>query len=64
MPNSRHIDLASLRSDLFAGIVVFLVALPLCLGIATASGVEPFAGLLSGIVGGLVVALQIGRAHF
>ncbi|RQM46433.1 SulP family inorganic anion transporter [Paraburkholderia bannensis] len=60
MPNSRHIDLASLRSDLFAGIVVFLVALPLCLGIATASGVEPFAGLLSGIVGGLVVALLSG----
>ncbi|CAG9204320.1 Sulfate permease [Paraburkholderia tropica] len=60
MPNSRLIDFASLRSDLLAGIVVFLVALPLCLGIATASGVEPFAGLLSGIVGGLVVALLSG----
>ncbi|HEV3432099.1 MAG TPA: SulP family inorganic anion transporter [Paraburkholderia sp.] len=60
MPKSRSIDFTTLRSDLFAGIVVFLVALPLCLGIATASGVEPFAGLLSGIVGGLVVALLSG----
>ncbi|MFL9871236.1 SulP family inorganic anion transporter [Paraburkholderia megapolitana] len=46
--------------DLFAGTVVFLVALPLCLGIANASGVEPFAGLVSGIVGGLVVAALSG----
>src|SRR5258708_5435815 len=52
--------LATLRSDVFAGIVVFLVALPLCLGIATASGVKPFAGLVSGIIGGLVVALMSG----
>ncbi|BFG77098.1 SulP family inorganic anion transporter [Paraburkholderia terrae] len=52
--------LSNLRSDVFAGIVVFLVALPLCLGIATASGVNPFAGLVSGIVGGLVVALLSG----
>jgi MFS superfamily sulfate permease-like transporter len=49
-----------LQSDVFAGIVVFLVALPLCLGIATASGVAPFAGLVSGIIGGLVVALLSG----
>ncbi|WP_323121615.1 SulP family inorganic anion transporter [Burkholderia alba] len=46
--------------DFVAGTVVFLVALPLCLGIANASGVEPFAGLVSGIVGGLVVALLSG----
>ncbi|HVE07547.1 MAG TPA: SulP family inorganic anion transporter [Paraburkholderia sp.] len=52
--------LSTLRSDVFAGIVVFLVALPLCLGIATASGATPFAGLVSGIVGGLVVALLSG----
>lgn len=51
---------STLRSDIFAGTVVFLVALPLCLGIATASGVEPFAGLVSGVVGGLVVALLSG----
>ncbi|PPF03488.1 SulP family inorganic anion transporter [Burkholderia pseudomallei] len=46
--------------DFVAGTVVFLVALPLCLGIANASGVEPFAGLVSGIVGGLVVAVLSG----
>jgi MFS superfamily sulfate permease-like transporter len=51
---------ASLRNDLFAGIVVFLVALPLCLGIASASGVDPLAGLLAGVVGGTVVALLSG----
>jgi MFS superfamily sulfate permease-like transporter len=44
--------------DIPAGLVVFLVALPLCLGIAIASGVQanPFSGLIAGIVGGLVVA--------
>ncbi|BBU32111.1 transport-related membrane protein (plasmid) [Burkholderia sp. THE68] len=52
--------LATFPRDLFAGTVVFLVAMPLCLGIANASGVEPFAGLLSGIIGGLVVALLSG----
>ena len=52
--------LSTLPRDIVAGIVVFLVALPLCLGIANASGVEPFAGLLSGIVGGIVVALLSG----
>ncbi|PRX36547.1 MFS superfamily sulfate permease-like transporter [Paraburkholderia sp. BL18I3N2] len=51
---------ASFPRDMFAGTVVFLVALPLCLGIANASGVDPFAGLLSGIIGGLVVALLSG----
>jgi MFS superfamily sulfate permease-like transporter len=43
------------REDTVAGIVVFLVALPLCLGIAVASGVPPVSGLVAGIVGGLVV---------
>ncbi|SAL30611.1 sulfate transporter [Caballeronia arvi] len=52
--------LATFPRDVFAGTVVFLVAMPLCLGIANASGVEPFAGLLSGIIGGLVVALLSG----
>lgn len=46
--------------DLLAGLVVFLVALPLCLGIALASGANLFSGLLSGIVGGLVVATISG----
>ncbi len=47
----------SLRFDLPAGIVVFLVALPLCLGIALASGAPLQAGVIAGIVGGLIVPL-------
>lgn len=47
--------LASARTDIPASIVVFLVALPLCLGIALASGAPLFSGLIAGIVGGLVV---------
>lgn len=46
-----------LKYDLPAGLSVFLVALPLCLGIALASGAPLYAGLLSGIIGGLVVSL-------
>ncbi|MBB5471101.1 MFS superfamily sulfate permease-like transporter [Paraburkholderia sp. CI2] len=53
-------SLSTLPRDLIAGVVVFLVALPLCLGIANAPGVEPFAGLVSGIIGGLVVAVLRG----
>lgn len=48
-------NLQTLRRDIPAGLVVFLVALPLCLGIAQASGLPPFVGLLTGVVGGLVV---------
>ena len=43
------------RNDLVAGAVVFLVALPLCLGIAIACGVPPISGLIAGIAGGLIV---------
>lgn len=46
-----------LRHDLPAGLVVFLVALPLCLGIALASGAPLFSGIIAGMVGGTVVAL-------
>ena len=46
-----------LSQDLRAGVIVYLVALPLCLGIATASGAPPLAGLIAGIVGGTVVAM-------
>lgn len=55
-------SLASLLGrDLPASIVVFMVALPLCMGIAIASGVPPEMGILSGIVGGIVIGL-IGGA--
>lgn len=51
---------ANLGYDLPASVVVFLVALPLCLGIALASGAPLMAGLITGIVGGLVVAWLSG----
>lgn len=47
--------LANLKSDFASGLVVFLVALPLCLGIAMASGAPLFSGIIAGIVGGIVV---------
>lgn len=50
-------DYTFVRKDLLAGLVVFLVALPLCLGVATACGVPPLAGLVAGVVGGLIVPL-------
>jgi len=51
---------ASFRQDALASVVVFLVALPLCMGIALASGVPVAAGLIAGIVGGLVVGPLAG----
>ena len=51
---------SNLKHDFLASIVVFLVALPLCMGIAIASGVPVAAGLISGIVGGLVVGALAG----
>lgn len=51
---------ATIGKDALASIVVFLVALPLCMGVAIASGVSPMSGLITGIVGGLVVGLIAG----
>ncbi|WP_420140444.1 SulP family inorganic anion transporter, partial [Sphingomonas sp.] len=54
------IDTKSLTRDFTASIVVFLVAMPLCMGIAVASGVPPEKGLITGIIGGIVVGLLAG----
>src|SRR4051794_32298136 len=43
------------KKDAVAGIIVFLIALPLCLGIAQASGAPLFSGIVSGIIGGIVI---------
>jgi MFS superfamily sulfate permease-like transporter len=52
--------LKELKHDLPASIVVFFVAVPLCLGIALASGAPLFAGLIAGMVGGIVVGAASG----
>ena len=49
-----------LTQDLPAGLVVFLVALPLCLGIALASGAPLFSGVIAGIIGGIIVGMLSG----
>ncbi len=52
----------NLKSDFASGLVVFLVALPLCLGIALASGAPLFSGIISGVVGGVVVG-YLSQSH-
>ncbi|MEY4545273.1 MAG: hypothetical protein RL685_1468 [Pseudomonadota bacterium] len=52
----------NLKADFSASLVVFLVAVPLCLGIALASGAPLFAGIIAGIVGGIVVGIASGSA--
>lgn len=49
-----------IKNDLPASIIVFFVALPLCLGIALASGAPLFAGIIAGIVGGIIVGVASG----
>lgn len=60
MEQSRMFSASTLGKDLSAGLVVFLVALPLCLGIALASNAPLFSGILAGIVGGIVVGTISG----
>lgn len=59
-PSFLGLSFSTIKQDLPAGLVVFLVALPLCLGIALASGAPLFSGLIAGIVGGVVVAVFSG----
>ncbi|MDI3284782.1 SulP family inorganic anion transporter [Polyangium sp. 15x6] len=60
MTLKENIGKDHLRYDAAAGLVVFLVALPLCLGIALASGAPLLAGLVAGVVGGIVVGFLSG----
>jgi len=53
-------QLSYLKSDIPASIVVFFVAIPLCLGIALASGAPLFSGLIAGIIGGIIVGALSG----
>jgi len=56
----KHSIFSSVKTDSVSGLVVFLVALPLCLGIAVASGASPFAGIITGIIGGILVGYLSG----
>jgi MFS superfamily sulfate permease-like transporter len=56
----KYYRLIWLKHDLPAGLSVFFIALPLCLGIALASGAPLYAGILSGVIGGLVVSFISG----
>lgn len=60
MPAKPALPAKTLTKDLSAGLVVFLVALPLCLGIALASNAPLFSGILSGIIGGILVGVLSG----
>ena len=60
MESSKLTLSRTVTKDLLSGLIVFLVALPLCLGIALASGAPLFSGLVAGIVGGIVVGMLSG----
>jgi len=53
-------SIVTFKKDFIASIIVFLVAIPLCIGIASACGLSPTAGLISGVIGGIVVGLFAG----
>lgn len=57
---SKELAIKSFKYDFPASIIVFLVALPLCLGIALASGAPLFSGIIAGVIGGIVVASLSG----
>ncbi|WP_394825632.1 SulP family inorganic anion transporter [Pendulispora albinea] len=60
MKRTDKAGLSAYSNDLLASVVVFLVALPLCMGVAIASGAPPAVGLITGIVGGLIVGILQG----
>ena len=59
----QHNTFSYIKNDFISGLIVFLIALPLCLGIALASGAPLFSGIVSGIVGGIVVGF-ISKSSF
>ncbi len=58
----KEFDFSKLKNDLPASLIVFLVAMPLCLGIALASGAPLFSGLIAGMIGGIVVGYFSGSS--
>ena len=62
MTDTKLLSAATLPRDFVSGLVVFLVAVPLCLGIALASNAPLFSGLLAGVVGGILVGI-LSQSH-
>lgn len=60
--NNKTSIFSHINADFASGLVVFLVALPLCLGIALASGAPPLSGIIAGVVGGIVVG-SLSKSH-
>ncbi|AZQ65142.1 SulP family inorganic anion transporter [Flammeovirga pectinis] len=62
MSKDKDSVLSNVKHDFPASIVVFLVAMPLCLGVALASGAPLFSGIISGVIGGVIVASLSGSS--